>query len=209
MLDIAGILIALAVQRPIFHSEADFQHAFAWEIHWRLPNASIRLEFPTRPLNKQLVLDIWVAQRDAVLAVELKYKTRALSVYVGDEQFALKDQSAQDIGRYDFIKDLQRLEQIVTDRKSAVGYAVLLTNDSAYWKPPRDSNTVDASFRLHQGRTLRGTLSWSAAASAGTTRSREEPLTLDGTYHVHWESYSQPTNKGYGIFRYLAIKVAR
>lgn len=209
MLDIAEILIALAAQRPIFHSEADFQHAFAWEIHRRLPNASIRLEFPVRPLNKQLFLDVWVAQGDAIFAVELKYKTRALSVYIGDEQFALKDQSAQDIGRYDFIKDIQRLEQIVAGRKNVVGYAILLTNDSAYWKPPRDRLTVDASFRLHQGRTLRGTLSWSAAASEGTTRSREQPLRLDGTYRVPWESYSQPSNKSCGSFRYLAIKVAR
>ena len=30
---VSDALEALAEQRPIFHSEADFQHAIAWEIH--------------------------------------------------------------------------------------------------------------------------------------------------------------------------------
>lgn len=42
------------------------------------------------------------AYQDIVLAIELN-KTRGLSVKVGSEQYRLKDQSAQDIGRYDFI----------------------------------------------------------------------------------------------------------
>jgi hypothetical protein len=31
--DLPHLMDALAAQRPIFHSEADFQHALAWEIH--------------------------------------------------------------------------------------------------------------------------------------------------------------------------------
>lgn len=29
--DVAVLLRTLALQRPVYHSEADFQHAFAWE----------------------------------------------------------------------------------------------------------------------------------------------------------------------------------
>ena len=43
---VSEVLTALAKQRPILHSEADFQHAIAWKIHKRLPRASIRLERP-------------------------------------------------------------------------------------------------------------------------------------------------------------------
>ena len=32
-LSISRVRIALAKQRPIFHFEADLQHAIAWEIH--------------------------------------------------------------------------------------------------------------------------------------------------------------------------------
>ena len=35
---------SLAAKRPIFHSEADFQHALAWEVQLAHPNAGIRLE---------------------------------------------------------------------------------------------------------------------------------------------------------------------
>lgn len=36
-------LQSLSTDRPIFHSEHDFQHALAWAIHERVPNAHIRL----------------------------------------------------------------------------------------------------------------------------------------------------------------------
>ena len=37
-------MAALARVRPLFHSEADFQHAFAWQLHSAHPDARIRLE---------------------------------------------------------------------------------------------------------------------------------------------------------------------
>ncbi len=43
-LDIHGALGRLSAVRPIFHSEADFQHALAWTIQLQHPDATIRLE---------------------------------------------------------------------------------------------------------------------------------------------------------------------
>jgi hypothetical protein len=40
-------LAALALERPVFHSEADFQHSLAWQLHVADPSVQIRLE--TRP----------------------------------------------------------------------------------------------------------------------------------------------------------------
>ena len=86
-------------------------------------------------LNKPLHVDIWVEQDDKALALELKYKTRALQTLVAEETFVLLNQSAQDVGRYDFVKDIGRVEAIVADRTwCATGYAVLLTNDPSYWR---------------------------------------------------------------------------
>ncbi len=45
------------------------------------------------------------------LAIELKYKTRHLLGIVGGEIYDLGDQAAQDLGRYDFFKDIERLER--------------------------------------------------------------------------------------------------
>jgi len=43
---ISQVLDTLAQQRPIFHAEADFQHAVAWRIHALFPAAKVRLEYP-------------------------------------------------------------------------------------------------------------------------------------------------------------------
>lgn len=135
--------------------------------------------------------------KDTIIAIELKYKTRDLL-----------DQSAQDVGRYDFLRDIQRLEQIVLDRDDIEGYAIFLTNDSAYWSPPRNTQTVDASFRIHQGRILTGELGWGSGASKGTMHGREETIHIKGVYNLQWEDYSQPSRESsYGKFRYLLVKV--
>jgi hypothetical protein len=207
MVNITDVLAALARQRPIFHSEADFQHALAWELHQRLPNAAIRLELPVAHRNKLLHVDIWIVQNQQILALELKYKTRALTLTIGDESFRLLNQSAQDLGRYDFIKDIQRLELLLADHYHAIGYALLLTNDSSYWIPPRDNRSVDANFRIPEGRALHGILQWGAHASVGTMRGREAPLEISGTYPLHWAEYAQSATTSYGRFCYLAVKV--
>ncbi len=206
---IVEALSTVATHRPLFHSEADFQHALAWELHQRLPDARIRLELPVAHNNKLLHVDIWLVHQNNIVAIELKYKTRKLSIDVGGEQFTLLDQSAQDIGRYDFIKDTQRLEYLTHGRVGAIGYAILLTNDSSYWSTPRDYRSVDAAFRLHENRTLEGRLAWGAKAGAGTTRGREEAFELQGSYPLHWNDYSHPSAANYGRFRYLIVKVAK
>jgi hypothetical protein len=92
---VSDALEALANQRPIFHSEADFQHAIAWEIHKRLPRASVRLERPVEVshVNKRLHVDVWIEQDDMILAIELMYKTRALQAHIGNERFDLRSQT--------------------------------------------------------------------------------------------------------------------
>lgn len=207
MIEIHKILITLAKKRPIFHSEADFQHAFAWEIHRELPNASVRLELTVQVKNQYLHIDLWIQNQEDILAVELKYKTRSLSVQIDNEQYRLKNQSAQDIGRHDFIKDIQRLEHVAGMQRNIIGYAVLLTNDSAYWAKPAYHNTVDANFRIHDGRVLAGVLDWGVNASDGIKKNREQSLVLRNKYIVQWENFSHPSHESYGEFRTLTINV--
>jgi hypothetical protein len=144
VVDIRETLSELARKRLVFHSEADFQHALAWEIHERWPRCSMRLEFKPLHLGNRIYSDIWAVHDNAVIAIELKYKTRRLLVKVGEETFDLLNQSAQDVGRYDFLRDIERLEQMVAGRSDIVGYAILLTNDSAYGLPPENRSTLNA-----------------------------------------------------------------
>ena len=133
-IDIIALLKGLSSHRPVFNSEADFQHALAWRLHELVPSAEIRLEYKPFP-EERIYLDVWVHKIRT--ALELKYLTRKLVVEWAGESYALRDQAAQDISRYDFLKDVQRLERVVSSPNLArVGYALCLTNDSAYWKTP-------------------------------------------------------------------------
>lgn len=206
MVDIVAAMERLAGQRKIFHSEADFQHALAWEIHCSQHEGTIRLEYPRSHSGRQMHIDIWISERNSHVPIEVKFKTRGLKTRIDSESFDLKNQSAQDIGRYDFVKDIERIEQVIGKKQNSVGYAILLTNDSAYWKSPRKRNPVDACFRIHEGRVLAGTLRW-RGASAGTTTGRESEISLTGQYRVAWKNYSQVDESGYNQFKYLLFQI--
>lgn len=205
MLDIPQLLSELAQQRPIFHSEADFQHALAWHLHTLFPEAKIRLEYPFY-VEKWIYVDIWAEIAGLTLAIELKYKTAAFQTTFNGELFHLKNQGAQDTGRYDFIKDVQRLEQVVSRRPNTTGYVVMLTNDSLYWSPTI-RETTDSFFRIHDGKILSGSMVWSERASPGTMYGRSEPLKLTYVYSVKWDNYSK-LDGAKGNFNYLSLKIS-
>src|SRR5207244_13149334 len=57
---------------------ADFQHALAWRLHTRYPDASIRLEY--KPfLAERLYLDLWITFRPSEWPSSSSYATRGLS----------------------------------------------------------------------------------------------------------------------------------
>ena len=210
MLDVNKLVKGLALDRPVFHSEADFQHSLAWHIHEVGLDPRVRLERPV-DLNdpqKRIYLDLWLP--GSSVAVELKYRTRKLELGFGGEQFALRDQSAQDTGRYDFLKDVQRLEQLSERPEVRAGLAILITNDPLYWDEPSPDwkETNDAQFRLHEGRTVVGTLSWSPNAAPGAIKGREDPICLKHPYLVRWREYSDPGGEVYRRFRYLAVQIS-
>lgn len=209
MLDVTKLMKDLARDRPVFHSEADFQHALAWHIHAMGLDAGVRLEY--RPdQTERIYLDLWLSS--SKVAVELKYLTRKLEYERGGECYALRTQGAQDTRRYDFLKDIQRLEQLSQSKRTdvRVGFAILLTNDPLFWKPPRKNRvTFDAEFRLHERRTIaRGeTMGWSKKARPGTTAGRREAIRLNGTYVLRWQDYADVGDGDNGQFRYLAVQV--
>lgn len=199
-------MTALSRARPVFHSEADFQHALAWQIHDEHPDARIRLEYRPVPQDK-VYLDLWIEMASCRVAIELKYLTRGLVIDVDGEHYELANQAAQNYRRHAFVRDIERLERVTEADTVTTGYAVLLTNDPSHWTNPHGGGQADAAFRVHERATLTGTLEW-AQGAAESTKSALKPVRLRGSYFMSWHDYSYPAGGGkYSRFRYASVYV--
>ena len=206
-MDIDAVLTQLKNKRPIFHSEADFQFALAWELHQQYPDASLRLEYPP-PGDPQKHIDILVWLGNDVYPIELKYKTAELSAVVNGEPYFLKKQSAYDQGQYDFVKDICRVEAFrehISGHRE--GYAICLTNDPHYWNRPRKTTAGYAAFSVHNGAVKEGLMAWGPNISAGSIKGREDPLALFGSYCIDWHDYSRVGDTPKGVFKYVVVRV--
>lgn len=224
--DVERILAELSRERPVFHSEGDFQFALAFKMQQKRPHLRLRLETPVISKGRPRV-DILASCEGCVLFLELKYLPRSLHVQVqiaeGEhETYDLCDQ-AREWGRYDFLKDITRIETWVAECTQhcpeAVGYAILLTNDQNYWNKLNDENAKDYAFQLHDNRTIAGgeVLTWGERATASDVKGRKHPIVLRWGYRFQWRDYSElapPLAKplrgsriDHGKFRYLLVRV--
>lgn len=209
-LDLDEVLRGLALERPIFHSEADFQLALAWHVQQCDPAMRVRLE---RRLAPGQYVDVECARPDrgTVTFVELKFRTRRWSGDVKGERYDLKDQGAGDFTGYDVVKDIWRVERFVDDRAGSDGVVIMLTNDAYYWKRPQsDDATNAAAFRLGEGVLLAGRRAWGLNTGRGTMKDRESPLYLRGQYVLRWHDYSVlPGGGSAATVRQLVIPVGQ
>lgn len=148
-------------------------------------------------------LDLLCLGPAARTAVEFKYVTRRWSGTAGapSEEYNLRNHGAPDLARRDFVRDIARLERFC-DREDQNGVALLVTNEASLWRPqaPGRARTRDEQFRIHDGRTLNGTLLWADGTYAPNT------AVLRGVYPLAWRPYTELKGVG-GEFRCLAVLV--
>lgn len=191
---------ALADERPVFHSEADFQHALAWEIREQHPDLGVRLEYPVPLEGERGNIDIWLWDTDGAAAIEVKCWTRRGEMTINGERFHFKD-GARNLERYEFWKDVTRTERLFSQACISAGYVLSVSGDYGHWEPSRPGNK-DAAFHIFEGRGVEGTLSWRDDAKVGTEW--EAPLKLRGRYRTQWRDYSKPDGVS---FRYLLLDI--
>src|SRR5215212_1028976 len=188
--DVLNVLSVLARDRPVFHSEADFQLALAWKIQQSRADLRIRLETRPRPGVR---LDLVVADPldGSALAVELKYLTDRWEGEVSGESYRLLRQAAQDIRAYDVVKDIERVELLIASGYATAALVLVLANDPSYWRAPDHGRPTNAdAFRLHEGGLLTASRRWGPLTGAGTSKGRTEALNLAGEYTLRWQDYS-------------------
>lgn len=157
--------------------------------------------------KNELRLDILVRKGDEFLPIELKYKTKKhckqltrFGEHLDRQVDVLKNQGAQDLGMYDFWKDVRRVE-LVRRRFSAVknGLAVFVTNDKSYLNICK-STSNNYQFSMEEG--LHNTVRhWHRPDS---TCARTHPdFELDYEYTISWD---HNTFEGV-IFHYCIVEI--
>lgn len=234
---IETVLLALANERKVFWSEADFQFAFAWKLKEmfedRNPQSAInvrlerradaleqRTDAPEQGNEKEnsgdIYIDIWVEINEKVYPIELKYKTIQCTITDGSEEYKLKQHGACDIGCYLYLKDVKRIEELSESLGDnfGKGFAFMLTNDHLYWDRPNTSTDTTSfrDFRIHKGRKIVAgtTLDWGTPSdNRPDWQKKLGPLTLTHNYTINWKGYSKLLNKeGKAIpFKYTIIEI--
>ena len=209
--DIKSLIEVLAKERKLFWSEADFQFAFAWKIKQTFDDVKISLERRHKlpKSNKQAHVDIWVTLDGKVYPIELKYKTRTYKATDYDgEVIITENQSAQDEGRYGYLKAIDRIEQFSQANGFERGFAIMITNDKNYYEPkPEPSETVDRDFAIHEGTVVKEnhTMVWHSSES---WVKKYGSITLQHDYPMHWEHYNDAEDHR-GDFKYVVTEITK
>ena len=213
-IDIDKAINALQNKRKVFCSEADFQLELAWILKEQNPNFQVRLEYvpifdKKVDADKSMHIDIVLMNSNEFIPIELKYKTKKCSVDFDNEHYCLTNQGAQDLGRYFYLKDIERIEKI---RKKSTnfqeGYAIFITNDDKYCKPRKTQKPpVDSQFDLTE--TKSGKMDWNS--DVGDWADKYPFITFESTYEMNWNEYSNSLikDKNANIFYILTTKIEK
>lgn len=155
----------LGEQRKFFFSEDDFKLALALAISLKgAGKLDVRLEVPSRKEIKfidrrgkehlkTMYLDMLIVEKNQQrrYPIELKYKTK-FSFYSdpfgGEEPITLRNHSARDVSRYNFRKDIYRIEKLREDPSVEKGFVIFLTNEPKFWQDEIDGINMDGNYRM-------------------------------------------------------------
>lgn len=197
-MEIIKIIDILKAKRKFFCSESDFQFSLALEIQKYYSDANIFLEYCPN-IQKNTHIDVVVGLDNNIYPVELKYKPTTFMEKINDEPYELRKQGGQNIGRYDYLKDIQRIEEFskILSRYK-LGYSILLTNDKSYWEKNK-KGAMDEQFHLTQDVLKTGVLTWNGNTDR---KNRNKPIELKGKYKIDWKEYSKFDKMPNGEFKY-------
>ncbi len=210
------------LEKRIFVSEADFQHALAMKLEQYF-KGRVRLEYPIiRPKRvqttkgKYIYADIVIKDDNKKYVIELKYKTQAIKGMpdVDDDGILacklLKNQSAHDFGAYDFWADINRVEQLVVQNGYEGGVCIFLTNDSNYTKP--HTGTIYSNFSIGGGTHKPAKKKWIATDRCSKQRIAEiqqtrPNLNIQKPYEFNWQDFLTLPDTSGGKFRCLYVEI--
>lgn len=185
----------------LLFNERDFQmHLATWlrnsanryddvDVEYYVP----RQELDNYVWDSELRLDIVVKKDGEYYPVELKYKTKKVERQITrfdevmhDKVVVMKNQGAQDLGMYDFWKDVRRVE-LVRNRFERVkgGFTVFVTNDVFYTKGSKESSN-NYLFNMSAGKAHSRQKHW---ANPESTCAKSHPdFEVEKEYRIEWHN---------------------
>lgn len=171
-------------------NEKQFQFWLAWELKTKNANVNIQFEKKIKKQtngnneNKCWYIDLVIDE----IYIELKLNNKN----TGDHP--------ADIRRYEFWKDVTRLEKLSKTNK----YIIFACNDKKFWEPT-NNKTIDANFLLFNGRKIKsGELSWSKKTNGEKCSShfleKHKKLNIKNEYVIEWTACNNE-------WKFLILKV--
>lgn len=211
----SDIIDFLKTNKELLFNERDFQmHLATWLRNSPQSYDDVDVEYfiPYQSLDNyvwksELRLDIVVRKDSEYYPVELKYKTKAICQNLKrfDEELenkimVVKNHGAQDLGMYDFWKDVRRIE-LIRSRFKAVkgGLAVFVTNDSHYLRGGKPTSN-HINFSMTAGPHSKSK-NWLRPNSISATT--HPNFDVDKEYNISWDKciiYGE-------IFNYCILEV--
>lgn len=194
------IFAFLESNEELLFNERDFQmHLATWlrksandyddvDVEYYVPKS----ELPNNVWDSELRLDIVVKKDGEYCPVELKYKTKKVERQISrfdeildDKVVVMKNQGAQDLGMYDFWKDVRRIE-LVRNRFAKVkgGLAIFVTNDALYTKASRpESNNYLLNMNEGKHSVIKH---WQNENSACAKMNSYKSFEVEKEYSINW-----------------------
>ena len=194
------IFAFLESKEELLFNERDFQmHLATWlrksandyddvDVEYYVP----KIELPNYVWDSELRLDIVVKKDGEYCPVELKYKTKKVERQISrfdeildDKVVVMKNQGAQDLGMYDFWKDVRRIE-LVRNRFAKVkgGLAIFVTNDALYTKASRpESNNYLLNMNEGKHSVIKH---WQNENSACAKMNSYKSFEVEKEYSINW-----------------------
>lgn len=195
------ILDTFAADGILFSNERQFQLELAWKL--KEAGYKVYLEMLDTSSDDKKYIDIAIDIGDQqFVVVELKYTTRQkdMQYKIADKIIPTFAQGAGDIRRYDYLKDVQRIETLLSKQETDLfgipkarvkkGYAIIMTNDK-YWEKDGIHNGKETCYfhvALNHGRKI-------PAKENLTFKIGDEeraPIHLENEYICNWKKYNLP-----------------
>lgn len=187
---IIDIINSFAYEGKLFSNERQFQLEFAWRL--REKGYTVLLEVLEDSAEKNYVDIVVELDENQYVAIELKYTTmqKKLDYHIGGKIIHTYSQGAGDERRYEYLKDIQRIEKLmnkknVFEQKNAhvvKGYAIIMTNDGYSMKDGEDTKYKEIA--LNRNRKLPN-----KEMSFEVGKKNKSPIVLEGDYVCNWMEY--------------------